>query len=56
VKVDAEITKIWAEIRLKHKMSMADSVIAATALLLKAPCISDDPHFKAVREIRTEWI
>ena len=56
VKVDAEIAKTSAEIRLKHKMSMADSIIAATALLLKAPCISDDPHFKAVKEIKTDWV
>ena len=56
VKVDAEIAKTSAEIRLKHKMSMADSIIAATALALKAPCVSDDPHFKAVKEIKTEWI
>jgi predicted nucleic acid-binding protein len=56
VDVDANIAKTSAELRLKYDMSMADSIIAATALLLKAPCISDDPHFKAVKEIRTEWI
>ena len=56
VNVDAEIAKLSAEIRLKHDMSMADSIIAATALSLKATCISDDPHFKAVDEIKTQWI
>ena len=56
VEVDAKIAKLSAELRLKYKMSMADSIIAATALSLKATCISDDPHFKAVNEIKTEWI
>ena len=56
IEVDAEIAKLSAELRLKYKISMADSIIAATALSLKATCISDDPHFKAVSEIKTEWI
>ena len=56
VDVDAEIARLSAELRLKYKMSMADSIIAATALSLKATCVSDDPHFRAVREIKTEWI
>ena len=56
VNVDAEIAKLSAEIRLNHKMSMADSIIVATAISLKAICISDDLHFKAVSEIKTQWI
>jgi len=56
VDVNANLAKSSAELRLKYDMSMADSIIAATALFLKAPCISDDPHFKAVKEIKTEWI
>jgi predicted nucleic acid-binding protein len=56
VKVDADIAKNSAELRHKYKISMADSMIAATALLLKATCLSDDPHFKAVNEIKTAWI
>jgi predicted nucleic acid-binding protein len=56
VKIDSEIAKSSAELRHKYKLSMADSIIAATALLLKATCLSDDPHFKAVNEIKTGWI
>jgi predicted nucleic acid-binding protein len=56
VNVDAEIAKLSAEIRLNHKMSMADSIIAATAISLKAICVSDDLHFTAVSEIKTQWI
>jgi toxin FitB len=56
VNVDSNLAKTSAELRLKYDMSMADSIIAATALLLKATCVSDDPHFKAVKEIKTDWI
>jgi predicted nucleic acid-binding protein len=56
VRVDAEIAKSSAELRHKYRMGMAESVIAATALMLKATCLSDDPHFKAVGEIKTTWL
>jgi predicted nucleic acid-binding protein len=56
IDVNADIAKVSAELRLKYNMTMADSIIAATALFLKATCLSDDPHFKAVKEIKTDWI
>jgi predicted nucleic acid-binding protein len=56
VDVDAEIARVSAELRSKYKVSMADSIIAATALVLKAICLSDDPHIKGVKEIKTKWI
>ncbi len=56
VKIDAEIAKTSAALRHKYRLNMADSVIAATSQLLKATCFSDDPHFKAVGEIKTVWI
>ncbi len=56
VNVDAEIARVSAELRHKYKMRLADSVIAATALVLKAICLSDDPHISAVQEIKTKWI
>jgi len=56
VDVDAEIARISAELRHKYRMRLADSVIAATALVLKAQCLSDDPHLKKIKEIRTRWI
>jgi predicted nucleic acid-binding protein len=31
-------------------------MIAAAALTHKAVCITDDPHFKQIKEIVTEWI
>lgn len=56
VDVDAEVARVSAELRHKYGMRLADSVIAATALVLKAPCLSDDPHLKNVKEIKTRWI
>jgi len=56
VKVDAEIARSSAELRHKYRMGVTESIIAATALLLKATCLSDDPHIKKISEIRTSWI
>ncbi|HKZ93376.1 MAG TPA: PIN domain-containing protein [Candidatus Bathyarchaeia archaeon] len=56
VSVDSKIAKSSAEIRHKYRTSLADSDIAATSLFLNAICISDDPHLKAIREIKTKWI
>jgi predicted nucleic acid-binding protein len=56
VPVDDQIAQISAELRQKYNLSMGDSMIAATASILKAVCISDDPHFKQIKEIETTWI
>ncbi|MFB3889937.1 MAG: PIN domain-containing protein [Candidatus Bathyarchaeia archaeon] len=56
VKVDAQIARDSAELRHKYRMNLAESIIAATAQTLKATCLSDDPHFKTVDEIKTAWI
>ena len=56
VEVDSEIAKSSAELRHKYRLSLGDSIIAATALALKATCLTDDPHFKAINEIKTAWI
>jgi predicted nucleic acid-binding protein len=56
VPVDDKIAQISAELRHEYDLSMGDSMIAATASLLKAVCISDDPHFSQIKEIETKWI
>jgi predicted nucleic acid-binding protein len=56
IPVDNQIAEISAELRQKYKLSMGDSMIAATALSLNAVCFSDDPHFSQIKEIRTVWI
>jgi predicted nucleic acid-binding protein len=56
VPVDDQIAECSAGLRHKYRLSMGDSMIAATALTLNAVCISDDPHFKQIKEIKTVWI
>jgi predicted nucleic acid-binding protein len=56
IDVNAQIAKTSAELRHKYKISMADSMIAATALTLKVPCITDDAHIKNIKEIKTKWL
>jgi predicted nucleic acid-binding protein len=56
IAVDQQIAQLSAEFRHKYSLSMGDSMIAATASTLKAVCITDDPHFRQVNEIKTEWI
>jgi predicted nucleic acid-binding protein len=56
IPVDEQIAELSAELRQKYQLSMGDSMIAATAATLNAVCISDDPHFKQIKEIHTTWI
>lgn len=45
-----------AEIRHRLAIPMADSLIAATSLVLGGICVSDDPHFGKVEGLSTRWI
>src|SRR3989337_832819 len=56
IPVTAEIAEISAEFRHKYNLSMGDSMIAATASSLKTLCVTDDPHFKQIKGIKTTWI
>ena len=56
IPVDDQIAELSAELRHKYRLSMGDSMIAATASALKAICISDDPHIKQIKEIETTWL
>lgn len=56
VPVDDHIAQVSAELRQKYQLSMGDSMIAATAVTLNAVCVSDDPHFKQIKEIHTAWV
>jgi predicted nucleic acid-binding protein len=56
VDVSAAIAVRAAEIRHSQSMPMADSLIAATCLVLNCICVSDDPHFKGVKGLPTRWI
>ncbi len=56
IEVDDKIAELSAEFRHKCNLSMGDSMIAATASMLNAVCITDDPHFRQINEIETEWL
>lgn len=56
VDVDYEIAVKSAELRSKHQMPMADSVIAASAQIMGCHLFSDDAHFKQIRELHTVWV
>jgi predicted nucleic acid-binding protein len=56
IPVDTQIAEISALLRHKYHIPMGDSMIAATALILKAVCITDDQHIKQIKEIQTAWI
>ncbi len=56
IPVDEQIAQVSAELRQKYRLSMGDSMIAATAAILNATCVSDDPHFNLIKEIHTIWI
>jgi predicted nucleic acid-binding protein len=55
VNVDYETAVKSAELRSKHNMPLADSVIAATAQIQRSPLVSDDPHFKQIERLKTRW-
>ncbi|MEM2208714.1 MAG: PIN domain-containing protein [Nitrososphaerota archaeon] len=56
INVNLDIAKILAQLRHKYRIPMVDSIIAATAMELNLPCITDDFHLKNVLEIKTKWI
>jgi predicted nucleic acid-binding protein len=55
VDVDYKTAVKSAEIRTKHRMPMADSVIAATAQIYECSLFSDDDHFKEIENLKTKW-
>lgn len=56
VPMDDQIAELSAELSHKYKLSMVDSMIAATASMLNAICVSDDLHFQQIKEIKTTWV
>ena len=56
IPVDEELAVASAELRQKHVIPMADSIIAATAISEGSPCVTDDPHIANIREVKTRWI
>jgi len=55
VDVDYEAAVRSAELRSRCRITMADSVIAATAQIHGCPVVSDDPHFREIEDLKTRW-
>jgi predicted nucleic acid-binding protein len=55
IDVDYSIAVKSAELRAKHPMPMADSVIAATAQIKECPLFSDDAHFRNIENLKLIW-
>jgi predicted nucleic acid-binding protein len=53
VNVDAEIATEGGRLGARLRIPMADALIMATAMKLKVPCVTDDPHYTEVRRV---WI
>jgi predicted nucleic acid-binding protein len=58
VDLDPKIAVTSAQLRCRHKqLPTADAIVVATAIETKSGMVvSDDPHFREVKAIRTEWI
>jgi predicted nucleic acid-binding protein len=56
VNLDWQIAKEAALLWKRHHVPMADAVVAATALRLKASCVTNDPHFVKMKELHTRWV
>jgi predicted nucleic acid-binding protein len=54
--VDAHVAKLSAQLRSKHRMPMADSMIAATSSLQGLSCVTDDPHISEALGRKSAWI
>ena len=55
VDMDYETAVRSAELRSRHRIPLADSVIAATAQMHGCPVVSDDPHFQKIEGLKTRW-
>lgn len=56
VNVNEEIALEAAEIRKRYGVPMGDGLIAATAKTKGGICVTDDPHIRGIREIKSKWI
>lgn len=58
VDLTAKVAVASANLRCQYRgLPTADSIVAATSIETKSRrVLSDDPHFKEIREIRYEWL
>ena len=56
IPVNAKIARLSAVYRHEYRIPLADSIVAATAKVIGARCITDDQHIMQIKEIKTSWI
>jgi predicted nucleic acid-binding protein len=56
VNVDWAIAKQAALVWKKYKVPMADAIIAATAIRMKAACVTNDEHLIKMKELKSRWV
>ncbi len=57
VPLDSALAHEAGLIQCAHRtLPMADCIIAATALRVRGPIVTDDPHFSGIEGVRTVWI
>jgi len=58
INVDADIASEAAEIKVAQAKDfpLADAIIAATAMLRKLACFTDDHHLKTLNGLKTRWL
>lgn len=56
VDVNRQVAVGAAQIKHRHGIPFADSLIASTARVLRVPCYTDDPHFRGIEGVTTKWI
>ncbi len=56
MEVDSKVAVKSALTRHAPRVPLADSLIAATAALLRVPVYTDDPHFRSIAGLVVRWI
>lgn len=54
--VDWATAKEAALIWKKYQVPMADAIIAATAIRMKASCVTNDDHLLMMKELKSRWV
>ena len=56
VDINTEIAIDAAELRKRYSCPMGDGLLIATAKALNAICVTDDPHIREIKEIKSRWM
>ena len=55
--LDEEVAERAGLLKCRYRdIPMRDCVVAAVALIEKAAILSDDPHFKCMKDVKCTWI